>query len=125
MKSLHENICFRCVKRTNLNTLNACEKISNVRCNYCKKTKFKCFEIIIFSLMNKIEINLKNSFVCRSRFKSFSDTSRNHDDSLSKRVRVEDCVRCFFCLNSTMNQNHENCDANRNSIRNASSFKRE
>ena len=75
--------------------------------------------------MNKVWINLKDSFVRRLQFESFFDTSRDYDDSLSKRVRVENCYRWFLCSNSTINQNHENCDANKNSIRNASSFKRE
>ena len=43
--------------------------------------------------MNKVLINLKNSFVRRSRFEQISDTSRDHDDSLLKRTRVKDCDR--------------------------------
>ena len=125
VKSFWEKICFRCTKRTNLNVFNFDEKISNVRCWYCKKIKFKCLEIIIFNLINKILINLENSFVRCSRFKQVSDTSRNYDDLLSKRVRVENCDCWFFCSNSKMNQNHENCQANKNAIRNALLFKRE
>ena len=43
--------------------------------------------------MNKILNNLKDFFVRHSRFKQISDTSRDHDDLLSKRIRVENCDR--------------------------------
>ena len=41
--------------------------------------------------MNKVLTNLKNSFVRCSRFEQAFDTSRNYDNSLLKRIRVENC----------------------------------
>ena len=81
--------------------------------------------VTVFSLMNKIWTNLKNSFVCRSRFEHVFDASRCHNDSLSKRIRVENCDRWFLCSSSQMNQNYENCQTKWNAIQNASSFRRE
>ena len=42
---------------------------------------------------NYFQFNEQNSFVRRSRFKQTFDVSRDHDDSLSKQIRVENCDR--------------------------------